>query len=100
MKAEVELSTPRYTSNWVVANCNYYLLLGMPRNFEVQPTSEYNSKEVTVIVQLLISRECRSDCISVSNLGVKKFRSLLREKKSGHDFVVLQISNISQNSDE
>lgn len=96
VETEVELGPHRYTSNLVIANCRYDLLLGMPWHFEVKPKTDYNTKIVLVDGRELPSRVSSKAHVVVTNLGVKKFRSLLkRKKKVTPDFAVFQVSNVT-----
>lgn len=93
--AEIEIGAHRYRSNWVVANCRYDMLLGMPWHEFTNPDTDYIKKTVRVGDILLPISSCCDDQVKVCNIGVKKFRSLLKKKKTSEDFVVLQVSNIT-----
>lgn len=95
--AEVEIGCYKYRSNWVVANSRYDMLLGMPWHEEANPDTDYSSKTVWVGNVTLTARTDKDDRIKVGDLGVKKFKSLLRKKrKSSDDFEVFQICNLSR----
>lgn len=82
-----------YVSNWAVADCRYDVLLGMPWHVEVQPEVDYSGPNVVVqgeVLPKLPQQDCGHN-IKVTNLGVKKFRSLLRKKAGCNSFRVYQL---------
>lgn len=91
--AEVEIGKHKYTSNWVVANSRYDLLLGMPWHTETNPQTDYDSQSVQVGDVVLPRKSIVDPNLTITNIGVKKFRSLLRMKqKKSDDFWVYQLS--------
>lgn len=92
LNAEIEIGGHRYSSNCVVADCRYDVLLGMPWHEETNPKMNYKTRELKVgDVTLSISKHMTPSVI-IQNLGVKKFRSLLRKRKRNtEDFTVYQV---------
>lgn len=57
------------------------MLLGMSWQEKVNPTTNYTTKTVTVGDAILPSFHDSKKKIRVTNLGVKRFRSMLRKKE-------------------
>ena len=81
----------RYCSNWAVAESRYDVLLGMPWHVHCNPKVDYTSREVVVADEILPLDSAVQKSVSISNIGVKKFRSLLRKKGHQKDFEVYQL---------
>lgn len=95
--AEVEIGSHKYRSNWIVSDCRYDVLLGMPWHNDVCPRMNYETGELNVKTSALPLHKDSSRAITVSNMGIKKFRSLLRKKKhNSEDFMVFQVRSINQ----
>ena len=72
-----------YKSNWLVANCRYDVLLGMPWHVSSNPKMDYENRELFVgNKRLNIQSQKRDEMIAVLNLSVKKFRRTLRKKSN------------------
>ena len=84
----IQCGSHRYRSNFAVANCRYDVLLGMPWHTDVQPRIDYGIPEVEVADTFLPLERNQCFRVSISNIGVKKFRSLLRKKGHQEDFEV------------
>ena len=84
----IQCGSHRYRSNFAVANCRYDVLLGMPWHIDVQPRIDYGIPEVEVADKFLPLERNQCSRVSISNIGVKKFRSLLRKKGHQEDFEV------------
>lgn len=83
-----------YVSNWAVADCRYDVLLGMPWHKEMRPVVDYAIPSVVVDGEPLPQASRKgsvAENVQVTNLGVKKFRSLLRKKREKKDFSVFQL---------
>lgn len=93
--AELRLGNHLYRSNFVVGDCRYDVLLGMPWHLQAEPRTDYVKPTVVVDAEKLPLFEQNEDCdpspIVVSALGVKKFRSMLRKKGNREDFQVFQV---------
>ena len=70
-----------YKSNWLVENCRYDVLLGMPWHVAHNTPIDYSQRNVKVNSDELIPHEegCKQKN-QVTSTGVKKFRSLLKRK--------------------
>lgn len=80
--AIVQMGSHSYCSNWVIADIRYDIILGIPWHESQKPKIDYEPQEVRVDGKLLpVHNHGRSPEIIVSNLGVKKFRKLLRKRK-------------------
>lgn len=98
MNATVQIGRHSYTSNWTVANSRYDVLLGMPWHTDVKPEIDYERREISVGTYKLPVPRRSWNTPEISNLGVKKFRSLLRKHGHKEDFEVYQLVSIN-NSD-
>lgn len=90
----VEIGNLKYKSNWIVADCRYDILLGMPWHVECTPTVDYRTRTLKAGNTVLPSSLDSVGTVKVNNIGVKKFRSLLKKKnKNCQDFAVFQLRN-------
>lgn len=92
---EVQIGSHRYRSNWVIADCRYDVLLGMPWHVETNPGVSYDPKQLHVGGSVLPLAQDTRGPVKIQNIGVKKFRSLLRKKKASSDFAVFQLRHIN-----
>lgn len=96
VNTEIQIGDHTYRSNWIVADCRYEILLGMLWHVACCPTIDYCSGMLKTGDIVLPSSRDRTSTIQIHNLGVKKFRSLLRKKKqNSEDFVVYQVRSIN-----
>lgn len=97
---EIKIGNTAYRSNWAVAQTRYDVLLGMPWHKENNPNINYSTKEVLVDgIQLPRDPTEEEARVEVTNIGVKKFRSILRKKKSNAEvFIVQNINTESHNN--
>jgi len=93
----LQIGSHAYTSNWVVAECRYEVLLGMPWHVANKPKIDYVKRFVEVdgdVIKFdkkIFVRKCSvRNHVRVTNLSVKKFRQMLK-KKSSEDFQVFQV---------
>lgn len=91
LDAELRLGGHVYRSNFVVADCRYDVILGMPWHKHSLPIIDYDKPAVIVDDKVLPSSTvCQGDVV-VTSLHVKKFRSMLRKKGHKEDFQVFNI---------
>lgn len=91
MNAELKMGEHQYASNFVVADCRYDVLLGMPWHKRNSPRIDYTKPMVCVGKNCLpVSAEAGGSLV-VSTLAAKKFRSLIRKKGSRFDFQVFHL---------
>lgn len=96
INAELQLGEHSYVSNWVVSDCRYDVLLGMPWHIKNNPKTDYENRTVSVGNTSLPTLHNPEDGVKIQNLGVKKFRSLLRKKKhNSDDFVVYRVQIVN-----
>lgn len=79
--AKIESETHRYGSNWVIANFRIDILLEMLWQHKASPTTNYTTKKVAGDDVNLTSFHVSHTRAKVTNLGVKRFCSMLPEKK-------------------
>lgn len=73
-----------YIENWVVADCVYDMLLGMPCHVDERLHADHVERKVLVQDQLLrATTVARFSHLEVSNWQVKRFRRLLCRPKQG-----------------
>lgn len=88
--AVLKLGNHEYTSNWVVRNCRYDVMLNMP--WYVENDEKINYKQVVIktpkVKVFLDQRISNPRSFKVKNLGVKIFRKLI---KRNYDCPTLQV---------
>lgn len=84
LDAELSMRDHIYRSNFVVADSRYDVLLGMPWHKSESSRIYYAKPTVCVNEEHLPLSAEAHDNVVVSNLGVKKFRLLLRKKEDGN----------------
>ena len=93
--ATIRVGSTTYTGNWAIADCRYDVLLGMPWHEHFSPKVDYTDRTVMVDGKPLPIMESnghkRKPTVEITNIGVKKFRSLLRKKGHRSDFEVFQV---------
>ena len=94
VRRNLQIGTHQYLSNWAVADCRYDVSLGMPWYIQAKPEVDYSLPRITVDGESLpqMPVKVRNGEVQVTNLGVKKFRSLLRKRGSQEDFCVYQVA--------
>lgn len=91
--ATVHIGDYAYTSNFAIDSCRYDILLGMPWHVSAQPTIDYKARCVKVNGMYLPLEEMENDDkIRVTNISVKKFRSLL-QKRSKRSYQVFGVQS-------
>lgn len=79
---EIVLGNTKYRSDWAVSQVRYDVILGLPWHEENSPEIDYKNKTVSLRGETIPLAEYNSgDAPRVTNLSVKKFRSLCRKKK-------------------
>lgn len=90
--ATLKIGKHLYKSNWLVANCRYDVLLGMPWHVAHNPRIDYKKRIVKVGPQEIYSgEESEKRCPRIMNLSVKKFRNLVKRKGQEPDFQLFQL---------
>lgn len=93
--AKIEIESNKYMSNWIIADFRYDVLLRLLWHVECQSTIDYNTEELRAGNIILPSSRHSGKKDRVHNIGVKKFRSLLRKKrKNTDDFSAFQLKLI------
>lgn len=80
INATVQVGKHLYTSNWAVPNSRYDVILGIPGHVSHLPTINYDFHTVKIGELQLSTISSTAETITVSNLRVKKFRSMLRKE--------------------
>ena len=81
-----------YKSNWLVANCRYDVLLGIPWHVSNNPDTNYEHRTVKVGFHSLCSYESSTkDKSEVFNMSVKKFRNLISSQNSNKSVQIFQL---------
>lgn len=69
---ELQIGAHRYNSNWAVVNCRYDVLLDVPWHTDSLPGVCYETKIVSVDVNVLPSKKRKSDAVQIEPCEVKK----------------------------
>lgn len=94
--ASIQIGEHVYSSNWVISDCRYDILLGMQWHIHCSPIVDYEQRTVKVGRITLPTIAERNPSIKVNNIGVKKFRSLLGKKhRSSSDFMMFQVRSLN-----
>ena len=94
INSSIKIGSHVCRSNFVVASCRYDVLLGMTWDKPTRPKVDYKNRDVKVegsSLPLLNDVDRKGDRITISNLSIKKFKSLLRKKATKQDFEVYQV---------
>lgn len=91
----VRIGSYSYSGNWIVADCRYDVLLGLPWHTEEAPCIDYEGRTIALKGTVLCASPVpRFSPLRVNSLAVKRFRRLLRRPKQGFEvFHVMQISS-------
>lgn len=74
----IQISDYVFDGSWLVADCRFDVLLGMPWNSQENPDTDYESRTISVLGhQLSAEAVPRSVPVSITAMGVKRFRRLL-----------------------
>lgn len=95
--ATVYVAGVAYTSNWAIASCRYDALFGMPWHTDTRPKVDYATREVWVgNTKLPLARFSIDDVARVSNISVKRFRSILRKRnKASFDLYSVSVPELA-----
>lgn len=95
LDAVLQIWKHQYRPNWAVVNCRYDVILGTPWNEDIQVITDYNKKSLTVNVRFIPVPKSLNQESKMTNIGVKKFRSLIRKNAHKTDFQVFQVSELN-----
>lgn len=85
-----------YTSNWSIASARYDVLFGMSWHVDLQPQIDYEARSVKLEECKLHMEEIDDDGnAQITNLSVKKFRSLMCNKRK-HSFQVFSVMTVTR----
>lgn len=99
LNATLNIDSHLYTSNWVVANSRYDVILGIPWHVTYNPIINYTKHTVSVNGSSLPTVRDNNDKPRISNISVKRFRSLIRASKKRDDVTIFQLVNTSAQFD-
>ena len=90
--ATLEIGNHAYKSNWLVANCRYDVLLGMPWHVEIKPKIDYEKKNFMVgNSDVQNERKAIATHAEIENISIKQFRKLVSKNDRA-----TQIFHVSQ----
>jgi hypothetical protein len=98
MDGKLKVGNHEYVSNFVVANCRYDVLLGMPWNVASNPRVSYTAQEVQLndgALPVSTGAEEFGRVAKVHNMNIKRFRRELRKMQTRDDFKVFQLDELS-----
>ena len=93
--ATLMIGRHEYKSNWIITDARYDVILGMPWHKQCNPTIHYDKRVVEVDGVELPIVPMDEKVPKISNMSVKKFRSLLRKKRHKENFEVFQVVRIN-----
>ena len=91
VNGKIEIGDYTYQSNWIVANCRYDVLLGMPWHRKENPKVDYKNLEVTVGKNVFKAVLDVPERLQITNIGVKEFKSILRSTKQGRNLELFKL---------
>ena len=100
LKGTLRLGAHAYTSNWIVANCRYDVLLGMPWHVAHNPSINYEQRIVKVGPGVIPAFQKNDEKIPVTNLGVKKFRRMLKKNTKKVELYQVKIREFKHSKGE
>ena len=91
LNGKLQIGSHIYNSNFLVGDCRYDVLLGMPWHVANNVKSDYPNHRVLVGKEYIYgitdsykshsqTERCEVDEVTVSNISVKKFRKILRKR--------------------
>lgn len=78
-EAKLELDSTKYRSKWVVSNCRYGALHGMPWHVVYNPRNDYVNRTMEIDEHALPTPKTRADRLKFINIGVKNSRPVKRK---------------------
>ncbi len=82
-----------YKSNWLVANCRYDILLGMPWHVETKPKIDYQKKNFIVENSDILKDERRIGThAEIDNITIKQFRKIASQ--NDHTAQIFHLSQV------
>jgi len=94
LNGTLKIGSHTYTSNWVVSDTRYDVILGMPWHVANNPQIDYVERTIRVNEDTLSyehpNEERGAKPVKVTNMGVKKFRRMLK-RKSSEKYQVFQV---------
>lgn len=92
MGATLVIAEHSYKSNWLIANCRYDVLLGMPWHIANNPDINYKRRIVNIGSHSLSTHlALPKQKVEVQNMSVKKFRELLSSRRNNNDTQIFQL---------
>jgi hypothetical protein len=81
--ATLNIRNHKYISNWLVADCRYDLLLGMPWHVSNNPVVNYQKRFIKIGNGIInVPREKRKLSTEAMNMSVNEFRRLVNQKRN------------------
>ena len=100
LNGTLRLGAHTYTSNWIVANFRYDVLLGMLWHVAHNPSINYEQKIVKVGPDVIPVFQKNEGKIQVTNLGVKKFRRMLKNNMEKVELYQVKIREVKHSKGE
>jgi hypothetical protein len=98
MDGRLKVGNHEYLSNFVVANCRYDVLLGMPWHVASNPRVSYTAREVQLndgALPVSTGAEEFGRVAKVHNMSIKRFRRELRKMQTRGYFKAFQLVELS-----
>lgn len=98
LDGRLKVGNHEYLSNFVVANCRYDVLLGMPWHVASNPQVSYPARVVQLkddTLPVMTGAEEFGRVAKVHNMSIKRFRKELRQMRTRDDFKAFQLVELS-----
>lgn len=79
----IQIGNHKYSSRFVLGSTRYDVILGTPWHKYVRPEADYESNTVKIGDERIKGQLCNSGVDKVSQVSIKAFKKLLREKGTG-----------------
>lgn len=89
LDTSAKISGHAYKSNWVVGDCRYDIILGLPWHVDCKPIIDYERRQVTVGNKIICSEDKeREDVLPLASIGINQFR---KQIKRGMNVEIFQV---------
>lgn len=92
----IQIDKHTYRSNWAIVNCRYDVILGTPWHMDNNVITNYQDMSAKVNGRSLPIPKKANCGPKLTNIGVKKFRWLIRKNSHKTDFVVYRLTQVNK----
>ena len=99
--ATLKIGTHKYRSNWLVADCRYDLLLGMPWHVSNNPLINYQKRFIKLRNgNIRVPFKDSSRSTKIMNMSVKKFRRILNQRRYEPEIEIFKVVPNDKSSEQ